>query len=65
MQKSGKKIKDIFENCKWSKVALKIAYDGKKYMGFEKSNTGNGNSIEDHLFTAMQKVKVINTEEPL
>jgi tRNA U38,U39,U40 pseudouridine synthase TruA len=55
----------VFENCKWNKVALKIAYDGQKYMGFEKNEAGNGNTIEDHLFQAMKNVQVINTDEPL
>jgi tRNA U38,U39,U40 pseudouridine synthase TruA len=64
MNKSQKKERQIFENCKWHKVALKIAYDGQNYSGFEKCPTAKGNAVEDHLFDAMRRIKIINTEEP-
>lgn len=65
MKKTIKKSKDVFKDCKWTKIALKLAYDGQKYMGFEQCESVKGNSIEDKLFTAMKKVKIINTDEPL
>ena len=67
-----KVIKDPFKNCEWKNIALKISYNGKKFMvkkinkkqGFEKSDTTEENSIEDHLFKAIRKVNLIKTTEP-
>lgn len=63
MKKSSKKVKKVFENCTWKKIALKLSYDGQKYLGFEK--VGDGNTIEHELFKAMNRTKIINTDEPL
>ena len=65
LQKRAKQLKNLFEDCNWIKVALKLSYDGQEYMGFEKSEAGAGRSIEDSLFSAMKDVKIINSDEPL
>jgi len=64
LQKRAKQLSNLFEDCNWVKLALKLSYDGQNYMGFEKSEAGAGKSIEDFLFTAMKDVKIINSEEP-
>ena len=64
MRKKAKKIKDVFKNCKWRQIALKMSYNGRNFTGFEKSDSTGKNSVEEHLFKALKNVKIINTDEP-
>lgn len=62
MSKLGK---DPFTNAQYVKVALKFAYNGRKYYGFEKvldKAQTNSITIEDKLFEAMSKVTMIKPE---
>lgn len=61
----AKLVKDPFANAQWTKVAMKVAYNGRKYFGFEKvldKAQANSVTIEDKLFEAMSKVTMLRPD---
>jgi hypothetical protein len=60
-RKKGKKSepKCPFENCTYRNIAMKIAYIGTNYCGFEAQLKAELPFIEDKLFEALQKTRFI------
>ena len=61
-----KAAKDPFAQAVFTRVAMKVAYNGRRYKGFEtcidKNQAGNV-SIEDKLFEAMERITLIKTRK--
>lgn len=58
----AKLIKDPFSNPQYIKIAMKLAYNGRKYYGLEKvldKAQTSSITIEDKLFEAMAKVTMV------
>ena len=62
----AKKQKKNFDASKYSSrfIALKFAYLGKKYSGLEYTSTGTMPSIEEELWKALVKARLIFPERP-
>lgn len=58
--------KDPFLNATFIRVAMKLAYNGRRYNGFETcvdKNQPNSVAVEDKLFEAMEKITMIKTRK--
>lgn len=61
-ENKGKKVKDPFLNAKYVKVAMRLAYNGQKYNGFETcedKHQMHAKAVEDKFFDALEKVTLI------
>lgn len=65
-QKKGKKVKRGVDPSKYATrlIALKLAYLGKNYGGFEYQPSANISTIEEELWKAMVKACLIFPENP-
>lgn len=62
-QEKQKKYEGLWENCEWVNLAIKFAYIGLNYNGFEASVKAQLPFIEDKIFHMLQKTKLIKQQE--
>jgi len=65
-EKVAKAVKDPFLTSAFIRVAMKIAYNGRTYNGFETTidkNQLHTTAVEDKLFDALEKVTLIKTRK--
>ena len=63
LMKKQKRSESNFENCQWVNLAIKFAYIGINYNGFEAAKKAELPFIEDMLFKMLQKRKFIKPIE--
>ena len=67
-EKKAKAPKDPFLNAKYVKVAMRLAYNGQKYNGFETCEDKHQThtlAVEDKLFDALEKVTLIRDRKTI
>jgi hypothetical protein len=60
--------KDPFLNAKYVKVAMRLAYNGQKYNGFETcedKHQTHTQAVEDKLFDALEKVTLVRDRKTI
>lgn len=67
-ESKAKRVKDPFLNAKYVKVAMRLAYNGQKYNGFETcedKHQTHTQAVEDKFFDALEKVTLIRDRKTI